>query len=111
MKIVTKKNKLNILNKIRHKPILLESIFSFIEKRFYIIIYFISEDKRLKSDMKKFFDNTKQRNNLSKELNINIQKYTFYREFLENHKLNDIINYKYTSHDFSHYFSHVIYRY
>ena len=105
MKIETEKNKVNILNKIRHKPILLESIFSFIEKRFYIIIDFISKDKRLKSDLKKFFDNTKQRNNLSKELNINIKKYIICRKILEKLKLNNIINLKFTSHDFRHYFS------
>ena len=103
MKTMAKENNINILNKIKHKPILLESIFSFIEKRFYIIIDFISEDKTLKSDLKKFFNKTKQKNSLSKELNINIKKYIFCRKILEKNNLKDIIEFKYTSHEFNHY--------
>ena len=104
MKTMTNKN-INILNKIKHKPILLELIFSFAEKRFYIIIDFISKDKSLKSELKKFFDKTKQKNSLSKELNRNIKNYIFYRKFLEKYKFKDIIDYKYTFHEFSRYFS------
>ena len=103
MKTIAKEDNINILNKIKHKPILLESIFSFVEKRFYIIINFISKDKTLKSDLKQFFDKTKRKNSLSKELNINIKKYIFYRKILEKNNLKDIIEFKYTSHEFNHY--------
>ena len=100
------KRNINILNKIKHKPILLESIFSFIEKRVFILIDFISKDKSLKSDLKQFFNKTKLKNNLSKELNINIKKYIIYRKDLEEkNKIKDIINFKYTSHEFNHYFT------
>ena len=103
MKTIAKENNINILNKIKHKPILLESIFSFLEKRFYIIINFISKDKTLKSDLKQFFDKTKQKNSLSKELNINIKKYIFYRKILEKNNLKDIIEFKFTFNEFNHY--------
>ena len=74
----------NILKKIKHKPILLESIFSFSEKRPYIIIDFISKDKKLKSSMKETFLNARRDNNLSSELNQNIEKYIIYRKIYEN---------------------------
>ena len=74
----------NILKKIKHKPILLESIFSFSERRPYIIIDFISKDKKLKSSMKETFSHAKRDNNLSSELNQNIEKYIIYRKIYEN---------------------------
>ena len=70
---------INILNKIKHKPIILEYLFSLTETNPYILIDFISTDKILKNSLKKYFDKLKIINNLSPELNLNITKYIMYR--------------------------------
>jgi len=76
-------NKTFILNKIKHKPIILESIYSFAFKRPYIILALISSDINLKLQMKKIFDKSKRNNDLSTELNNNINLYIKYRNYLE----------------------------
>ena len=86
-KLLFSKNKTFILNKIKHKPVILESIYSFALKRPYIILDLISSDKTLKLQMKKIFDKSKVNNDLSPELNSNINLYIKYRNYLE--KLND----------------------
>ena len=77
------KDKIFILNKINHKPVILESIFSFSKNRPYILLNMISTDKKLKKAMKNVFNNSKVNNDLSKELNINIKEYIRYRESSE----------------------------
>ena len=74
---------ISILNKINHKPIIMESIYSFSQNRPYILLYLISNDLLLKSSMKNTFDNAKKVNNLSKDINDNINNYIFYRKILE----------------------------
>ena len=69
-----KQKKNSILIKIKHKPIILESIFSYMQNRVFIIIDQISRNKILKSSLKKTFDNSKKNNDLSPEININIEK-------------------------------------
>ena len=76
----------SILIKIKHKPILIEYIFSFMENRAFIIIDQISRNKILKSSLKKTFDNSKKNNYLSPEININIKKYIYYRKILEEYQ-------------------------
>ena len=80
------KKNISILIKIKHKPIILESIFSFAQNRVFIIIDQISRNKILKSSLKKTFDKSKKNNNLSPEININIQKYIYYRKILEEYQ-------------------------
>ena len=82
-KLFFSKNKIFILNKIKYKPVILESIYSFALKRPYIILDLISSDKNLKLQMKKIFDKSKVNNNLSPELNNNINLYIKYRNYLE----------------------------
>ena len=89
-KLLFSKNKTFILNKIKHKPVILESIYSLALKRPYIILDLISSDKNLKLQMKKIFDKSKVNNDLSPELNNNINLYIKYRNYLE--KLNDKFN-------------------
>ena len=76
-------NKLFLLNKIKHKPIILESIFSFTLQRPYILVNFITNDKYLKLTMKNTFDKLKKKNNLSNEINDNINLYIQFKKFLE----------------------------
>ena len=72
-----------ILNKIKYKPIILDNIFSFSLNRPYILLNMISNDKILKEAMKKVFDNTKVKNQLSNELNNNLYNYIKYRKYYE----------------------------
>ena len=72
-----------ILNKIKYKPIILENFFSFSLNRPYILLNMISNDKILKEAMKKVFDNTKVKNQLSNELNNNLYNYIKYRKYYE----------------------------
>ena len=69
-----------ILNKIKHKPIILEKIYSFSIKRPYIILDLISNNENLKLSLTKVFDNSKKNNDLSSELNKNINNYIKYRK-------------------------------
>ena len=56
-----------LLNKINHKPIIMETIYSFSLNRPYMLFYLISNDIQLKSSLKNIFDNAKKANTLSKE--------------------------------------------
>ena len=76
----------SILIKIKHKPIILESIFSYAQNRVFIIFDQISRNRILKSSLKKTFDNSKKNNYLSPEININIKKYIYYRKILEEYQ-------------------------
>ncbi len=80
------KKNISILIKIKHKPIILESIFSYAQNRVFIIIDQISRNKILKSSLKKTFDNSKKNNFLSQEINTNIEKYIYYRKILEEYQ-------------------------
>lgn len=92
MKVNNSKNYINILNKIAHKPIIMDNIFLFIEKKSYILIELILNDRVLKKNLTKFFNKIKSDNNLSKELNSNIKKFIIYRKIKEK-KLKDLNNY------------------
>lgn len=83
-----------ILQKINHKAIILEKIFSFSENRPFILIRLISKSTVLKEKLKNVFDNVKLNNNLSSELNDNIKKYINYRKCIENfvNLFNDAMN-------------------
>ena len=74
------KNKIyiSILNKIKHKPILLQSIFPFTEERPFIFPYILRKDKYIKKDLKKAFSSLQKNNNIS-EMNIIIYKFVTYR--------------------------------
>ena len=81
-----KKNYNSLLIKIKHKPIILEYIFSFAQNRAFVIIEQISRNEILKSSLKKTFENTKKKNYLSPELNTNLKKYMYYRKILEEYQ-------------------------
>ena len=72
-----------LLNKINHKPTIMESIYSFTQIRPYILFHLISNDIQLKSSLKNIFDNAKKVNSLSKELNQNIENYIIFRKLKE----------------------------
>ena len=80
----TKNNHFCILTKIRAKPVILDKIYSFSKKRPFIIFDLISNNKALKLSLQKTFNNSKKKNNLSSELNININNYIYFRKLKEN---------------------------
>ena len=83
-KEVSNSNYYCILNKIKSKPIILDKIYSFSTKRSFIILDLVSNDKTLKLKLQKTFYNSKKNNNLSSELNININNYIYFRKLKEN---------------------------
>ena len=74
-----KSSKISLLNKIKHKPILFESIFSFVEKRAFIFPYLIDNDPILKCNLKNSIEPINKKNNLSININDNICKFITFR--------------------------------
>ena len=73
-----------LLNKINHKPIIMSSIYSFTQNRPFILLHLISNDIELKSSLKNTLDKTNKINDLSSELNNNLNNYIIYRKIKEN---------------------------
>ena len=77
------KHNVSILNKIGHKPLLLDSIFAFVDKRPMIFPYLIDKDPLLKKNLKKTIKPMKKENTLLNSFNDNIYKYITYRLLYE----------------------------
>ena len=80
----TSENKINytsILHKVVHKPLIIEYIFSFLKGEPYKFMQLIEKDKRLEKSINSTFSSTKKNNNLSKELNENIQLIKLFTNF------------------------------
>ena len=75
--------KILILSKIKHKPILFNYIFSFVENRPIIFPYLIDKDPILKQSLKNTIETMNKRNTLSVDLNDNIYRFIFYRLLYE----------------------------
>ena len=91
--------KISVLNKIKHKPILLDNIFPFIEKRAMIFPFLINSDLFLKEKIKPIIEPASVNNKLSKNINENICRFIFSRllyeikfESINNDIKNKIIN-------------------
>ena len=69
---------ISILNKIKHKQNLIQSIFPYSYERPFIFPFIIIKDKNIKKDLGKAF-NSLQKNNNIPELNIIIYKFVSYR--------------------------------
>ena len=95
-----------ILRKIRHKPLLMSSIYSYTKSRPNILLYVVSDDNLLKTSIKDSFSKSLIVNDLSKEINDNLDEYEkklsikeklFYeytqlkRKILSNKKLESLI--------------------
>ena len=72
-----------ILNKIKHKPMLFDYIFTFAENRPIILPYLIDRDPILKQSLKLTIETMNKRNSLSVNLNDNIYRFIFYRLLYE----------------------------
>jgi hypothetical protein len=75
---MTNKIYISILNKVKHKPTLLNFIFSFSDERPFIFPYIIKKDQILKKQLKNAFSSLRKDNNLS-EMNTIIYKFVSYR--------------------------------
>ena len=75
--------KLLILNRIKHKPILLDNIFSLVSRRPYIFPYLIDSDPILKKHLKNTIEPMNKKNNLMNNINNNICKYISFRLLFE----------------------------
>ena len=72
-----------ILRKIKHKPIIVELIFSFIKDKPYKFLYLIEKDTTLKNSLNYSFNLVIKGNTFSKELNENIQLIKIYKKMQE----------------------------
>ena len=82
---IKNENYISIINKIKHKPIIIEFIFSYLRNNPLQIFELIEIDKNLKNNINSFFISTKKSNDLSKTLNDNIyaiQIFKIYQEIL-----------------------------
>ena len=83
---------ISILNKIKHKPIIFEFIFSYIKNNPFTIYNLIEKDKFLNNGIKLFFNDLKKSNTLSKDLNNNLNILLFYKSFHDKIFYNNYIN-------------------
>ena len=83
MEKIKKTNKICILNKITHKPILFDYIFPFIEKKPLIFTSLIDNDIILKEKVNSILDPISKSNKLSKNINDNMYKFLISRFLYE----------------------------
>ena len=62
-------SKILLFNKIKHKPLLFEKIFTYIRNRPFIFPYLIDNDLSLKNNLKEVMQPINKNNNLSNNLN------------------------------------------
>ena len=72
-----------IFQKINHKPLLVENIFSYIKNEPFKFLHIIEKDKTLKESINSQFFKVKKNNLFSKEINDNISLIIFYKKFIE----------------------------
>ena len=73
----------SILQKIKHKPLIVEYIFSFIKNEPYKFLHLIEKDKILKESINSQFSFVSKNNDFSKEINENIQLIIICKKFQE----------------------------
>jgi len=94
--IIDNNKYISILRKVKHKPIIIEFIFSFIKYNAYILFELIEKDKILASSINSFFKSVKKSNKLSQTINYNIKILLFYKifkEYILDYSPNDIYSY------------------
>ena len=72
-----------ILRKIKHKPIIVECLFSFIKDKPYKFLNLIEKDSILKESLNSIFNFSLKVNNFSKELNNNIRLIKIFKKMKE----------------------------
>ena len=87
MKYITDKDNQNnynsLLQKINHKPLLVEKLFSYIKDEPFKFLHIIEKDQILKESINSLFFNVKKKNLFSKEINDNIGLLLYYKQYKE----------------------------
>ena len=94
--IENESNYKSILQKINHKPLIIEYIFSFVKAKPYKFLNLIEKDQILKDSINSRFSQVTKNNSFSKEINENIKLillYKKYQETLRQYKDKDIIKF------------------
>jgi len=94
--IENESNYKSILQKINHKPLIIEYIFSFVKAKPYKFLNLIEKDQILKDSINSRFSQVTKNNSFSKEINENIKLillYKNYQETLRHYKDKDIIKF------------------
>ena len=73
----------SILQKIDHKPLIVEFIFSFIKNKPYKFLNLIDKDKTLKNEINSRFSLVNKDNSFTHETNNNIKLLIIYKKFKE----------------------------
>ena len=81
----------SILQKISHKPLIVEYIFSFIKDKPYKFLLLMEKDKTLKDLINSQFASVNKKNSFTEETNENIQTLIIYKKFKETlHQYKDL---------------------
>ena len=83
MEIISNSKQIFIVNKIKHKPLLFDYIFPFIEKRPLTFTYLIGNDMILKEKIIPILESISRNNKLSKTINDNMYKFLLCRFLYE----------------------------
>ena len=83
MEIISNSKQIFIVNKIKHKPLLFDYIFPFIEKRPLTFTYLIENDMILKEKIIPILESISRNNKLSKTINDNMYKFLLCRFLYE----------------------------
>ena len=78
--------------KVRHKPLIIKYIFSFLMKRPYSFLELIEKEEHLKSSLNNIFSSTKKINDLPNDIKNNLYFLLAYKNFKSNFTINSQIN-------------------
>ena len=85
-------NYISIIMKMRHKPLIIKYILSFLIKRPYIILELIEKDEHLKSSLNTLFSSTKKINDLPNDIKNNLYFLLAYKNFKSSFNINSSEN-------------------
>ena len=70
---------ISILNKIKHKPLIIQNIFPFLDNRPFILPCLLDKDINLSQELNKIYKSVKKNSDLSSQINPNIYKFVTYK--------------------------------
>ena len=99
-----KVTKISILNKIKHKPLLIDKIFPFTFNRPFIFPFIVDHYPLLKFELKTSYKSLKKHNKLSDETNKIFSKFIIYRILYQSNFNQYLQNFDYIM-QFNYYFA------
>ena len=70
---------ISILNRVKHKPLIIQDIFPFLDNRPYIFPCLFEKDINLNKELNKLYKSMKKNSELSSQINPNIYKFLAYK--------------------------------